>query len=658
MRDQLSSRCRPGSETWRVALALVALALAVSTSGLLLRVDHLLFDIGQRLSWRAAPDDVLIVAIDKDSLERIGRWPWARDVHARLLDNLCAGHPKAIGLDIAFAEPGPDPQADALLAAAIKRCANVLLPLIVETPRSGGQILESPPIPSLARAAAGLGRVGVRLDEDGIARSVDLWEGVGAPTWPLLAQEILRVARQLPEKALPPPPADARRETEDTLVRSGVRRLNFIGPPGSVPRLSYAQVLNSQTKPEMLAGKVVLIGVTAVGLGDFLPTPVSALGQPMPGVEVLANALLSMRDGRLIRSLPELPTLALNALLALAPLLWLPRLMPLSGLLASVAWFFALAGFSALLPGFAQLWFAPTGALIAGLSAFPLWSWRRLEAARQHLDRELLQLQATLPGRDSSTAPATPPAGMRGMGFEQRIAWVQAAQHTMQGLEIQRNETLAFISHDLRAPLASAVQYLESTQKPDPEHLLQTLRRASDMAQAFLSLSRAEMLETRQMHELDLTAVLHQAADELYPLAQRKMLRIDRQLPDDPVWIKGDFDLLERAAINLLQNALAHSPTNMPIALGIDRQAGTVRFWVENRGSAIPPEQMAKLFQRFSKGSAQAANAGGTGLGLYFVRTVAGKHGGSSGATCLPEEKIRFWVDLPCAEPARVKSPA
>lgn len=645
----MRNRFFPASEPLRVALLLVALALAASASGLLTRVDHLLFDIGQRLSWRAAPDDVLIIAIDEDSLARMGRWPWARDVHARLLDRVCASRPKAIGLDIAFAEPGPEPRDDARLATTIGSCANVLLPLLIETPRSGGQILESPPIPSLALAAAGLGRVGVHLDEDGIARSVDLWEGVGAPTWPLLAREMLRIARQLPAGESPPPQPGARRETADTLARSGTRRLNFIGPPGSVPRLSYAQVLSGQTGPDMLAGKIVLIGVTAVGLGDFLPTPVSALGQPMPGVEVLANTLLSMRDGRLIQTLPALPALALSALLALVPLLWLPRLMPLPGLLASVAWFFALAGFSALLPGLIQWWFAPAGALLAGLSAFPLWSWRRLEAARRHLDQELLQLQSTLPGGDSTSAS---PPGVRRMGFEQRIAWIQAAQHTLREFETQRNEILAFISHDLRAPLASAVQYLENAQKPDREHLLQTLRRANDMAQAFLSLARAEMLEAHQMHELDLTSVLHQAADELYPLARKRALRIDRLLPDDPLWIKGSFDLLERAAINLLHNALTHAPANTPITLGIERQAGRVGFWVENQGPALSPEQMVKLFQRFSKGGERLSSAGGTGLGLYFVRTVAEKHGGSAGVACLPGEKIRFRVDLPYAEPA------
>lgn len=636
-------RRRPSLEALRIALALVVLAVVVEAGGWLIRADHLIFDLGQR--WRSVspPDDVLIVAIDKDSLDRLGRWPWQREVHAQLLDIVCASHPKAVALDIAFTEPAADRSQDNRLAEAISRCGNVLLPMLIETPRLGGQLLESPPVPVLARASAGLGRVGVVLDEDGIARSVDLWEGIGAPTWPLLAQEALRLAGQLPTAHFPPPSAGNAAETPDRLVRNDRRRLSFIGPPGTVQRLSYAQALNGLSRPELFADKIVLIGVTAVGLGDFLPTPVSALGEPMPGVEVLANGLISLRESRLAMPVPAFPSLLATAALAVVPLLWLPRLMPLAGLLASIGWVVGLVGLAAVLPHLVHLWFAPSGALVAALSAFPLWSWRRLEIARRHLDRQLFQLQESLPHGDSLSIT---PAGKRRMGFEQRIAWVHAAQQAVRAIEAQRNEALAFISHDLRTPLATAIQHLENEPGADPEQLLQTLRRAHQMAQSFLSLARAEMLEPHQMHELDLTSVLHQAADELYPLAEADGRVIERRIPDDPVWIRGDFELLQRTVINLLQNAIAHSPPGRPVTLGVGQGGAEVRFWVDNDGAELPAERVARLFQRFAKGD--PLRAGSTGLGLYFVRTVAERHGGKAGVEFPEGQRIRFWVGLPC----------
>lgn len=622
-----------------VALLLVLIALSISLSGVLIRVDHLVFDVGQRLNRRSVPQDIVIVAVDEASLERIGRWPWSRDVHARLLDTLCVARPAVIGFDIAFSERSVGPAADAALARAVANCGNVVLPLVIETPGAGGQLLESPPISELASVAAGLGRVGVRLDEDGIARAVDLREGVGSASWPLLAEELLRVAGQLQKSAQ----GNARQEGGFGLMREDSRRLEFAGPPGSLPRISYARVLEGNVPPETFAGKTVLVGATAVGLGDFLPTPVSAQAQPMSGVEVQGNVWLSMRDQRLISLMPTWGSALLGGVLSVVPLLWLPRLMPLPGLLLSTLWFLTLGLLGGLLPGWFQLWFAPSGALVAALAAFPLWSWRRLEAARRHLDQELRQL-----GNESGSG-TEPPDAMRRLGFEQRIAWVQAAQQRMQHLESQRNEALAFISHDLRSPLASAVQRLESDPVCNSAQLLPPLRRAQAMAQDFLQLARAETLDSRQMKELDLGAVLHQAADELYAQAQLRGQAIVRMLPDEPVWVRGDFEALERCAINLLQNALSYGPEGAPISIGLESQPGGIRFWVENEGEGLDEEQISRLFQRFSRGQSGASNPVSSGLGLYYVRTVAEKHGGTVGVNC-EDGKIRFWVSLPCAD--------
>ena len=625
----------PHREKGVVALLLLLIACSISLSGALTRVDHLLFDVGQRLSRRPVPDDVVIVAVDESSLESIGRWPWSRLVHARLLKALCSARPAVIGFDIAFSEHGADAAADAALVRAVDDCGNVVLPLVIETPAAGGQILESPPIAALVSVAAGLGRVGVPLDEDGIARSVDLREGVGFAAWPLLAEELLRVAA----RAAQSPAARSAQAVGFGLQREDARRFEFAGPPGYLPRISYARVLEGQLPPETFAGKTVLVGATAVGLGDFLPTPVSAQAQPMSGVEVQANVWLSMRNQRLITPLPLWSSALLCALLAIVPLLWLPRLMPLPGLLLSTLWILLVALVAGFLPGCLQLWFAPSGALVAGLSAFPLWSWRRLEVARRHLDQELRQLGA-------SGLPMDSPDSMRRLGFEQRIAWVQAAQQRMQQLETQRNEALAFISHDLRSPLASAVQQLESDPVCRPAQLLPSLRRAQVMAQDFLQLARAEALDVRQMKTLDLGALLHQAADEIHAQALQRRQRIVRTLPDEPVWIRGDFAALERCAINLLHNAVTYGPENAAIGIVLERQAGGIRFSVDNDGDELDQEQISRLFQRFSRGPRSADTPAGSGLGLYYVRTVAEKHGGSVGVE-FQHGKIRFWVVLP-----------
>ncbi|MEW6558576.1 MAG: CHASE2 domain-containing protein [Pseudomonadota bacterium] len=648
---------RPGEPPWQpwkdvvlVAVLLLILALGLSVGGWLQRIDHAVFDLGQRLQPVTTPQGVVIVAIDQQSLDRIGAWPWPRASDARLVEAVCHAGAAAVGLDVAFTETGDDSAGNAALAQALKRCGRVALPVVIDSLRSGGQYVEALPIPALATAAAGLGRVGVRLDSDGVARSVDLWEGVGAPVWPLMAQTLLGLAHE-PVRGTVPRPAQSGLPPRQpyALVGADRRLLRFVGPSGTVPRLSASAVLDGAIPHGALRGKVVLIGATAAGLGDFLATPVAAQGAPMPGVEVLANTLLALRDGTLIRPVAPGWRLLLTALLALAPLLWLPRLMPLTGLLASVAWIVTLVAASAALPLLSGWWFAPQGALIAALSSYPLWGWRRLEAARRHLDGELRQLRQA--GRDSGADDAE--QARRRLSFEGRILEVQSAQRRLRNLQARRDDALAFISHDVRAPLAGAVQQLQSGTLDEAGRLrlLGQLRRAHDLAQGFLNLSRAQSIEVSELVELDLGAVLHQAADFAYDEALAQGVRFERSLPDEPIWVRGDFDALERLVTNLLRNAVQHSPAQAVVTIGAALTPRAVRFWVRDQGPGLSEAQVERLFQRFSRGGDEGgSHSGSTGLGLYYVRLVAEKHGGTAGVQSTPRQGATFWVELPRIE--------
>ena len=657
MPDPLAEARRPKRSLLIVALALMLIALTGSLNSAFRRLDNLVFDLGQSFVRKAIPDDIVLVAVDEASLARLGRWPWSREIHARLIDTLCAAHPAAIGFDIAFSE-AQSLAADQALARAIRRCGKVVLPLVLEGAYGGQPVIESPPIPALRNAVAGIGRVGVRIDEDGMVRSVDLGEGIGLAAWPLFASELLRVSGK-PPSSLPPvmaPTLDPTQGGGFGLVQEERRRLCFAGPPGTFPRLSYVDVIDGRIGPAAVAGKTVIVGATAIGLGDFFPTPVSADALPMAGVEVQANIWWGLRSGTLIRELPTRIAALFSVLLALIPLLWLPRLMPSTALFASLLWMGAPVALSVGALSVLKLWFPPAGVVLSALFAYPLWSWQRLESARRYLDFELRELGGVISGaKGEGTAPEAPGK----MGFEQRIAWVQAARQRVKHLEEQRREVQAFISHDLRVPLANAVQWLENDASAGSAHLLPSLRRAQAMAQDFLRLARAEALDRRDMKILDLAAVLHQAADELYTASAQRGMRIERRLPDDPLWVMGDFESIERCAINLLQNAATYGLPNSSIILGaelVHRQEedlNFVRFWVENEAETIRPEEFAKLFEKFRRGQQHTESGkhrnSGSGLGLYYVRTVAERHDGQSGVEGGVDGKIKFWVELPLA---------
>lgn len=622
------------------ALILLVVAVVTSYSGVLGRVDNLLFDLGQRLHARPPPADLVIVAIDEDSLSKLGRWPWSRRLHAALIDRLKADGARVIGLDLVIAEPDTaDQPADAELAGALARAGNVVLPVLLESSRVNGQLLETLPLPQLLERAAGLGRVHVELDEDGIARGIYLWEGVGSPAWPHFSQAVLQTAGLLPPdyRREAPPATDA---MPFALMRAEPRRISFLGPPGHMQTLSYVRVLTGEFAPGTFRDKVVLVGATAAGMGDLLPTPVSGLRQPMPGVEVHANALESMKNHTLIESFALPASLPVVVLLALAPLLWLPRLNPASGLAASVAWFVFVAAAGIAMPTLSNRWLPIAGALLAILLAYPVWSWRRLESAGRFLDHELKRLRQEL-GPEAGAPPRRPSRDP----FEARIRQVQVAAHTLRRLRDEQRETLAFISHDIRAPLASAMMQLDALPTPAPARLGASIARGLTLAEEFLRTARAEMLDAARFEELDFAALVHQAVDDAYMVARAKTVSLIRRLPEDPVWVKGEFGLLHRAVLNLILNAVHYAPSHSSVEIESLGDASVAGVSVTDHGPGIDAGDMARLFSRFSRGA--AGQTTGTGLGLYFVRTVAEKHGGSVAVESERACFTRFTLRIP-----------
>ncbi|MDG4582806.1 MAG: CHASE2 domain-containing protein [Candidatus Competibacter sp.] len=386
-------------ERFGLALALAIFAVVLLHGNWLWRWDRLFYDWQLASGSRPPADDIVIVAIDEQSLRELGRWPWSRRIHAELLRKLAAAGARAIALDIAFAEPSAsDPAADADLAAALTESGRVVLPVLNEQTQLDGQLLETLPIPMLAATAAGLGHVDVELDLDGIARSVYLKAGLGSPRWSALALALLESVDPAADVALPgeraaptgPPPSPYAWQRDYRIL------VPFAGPPGHFRRVSYAEALRGAHDPAIFRDRFVLVGMTAAGLGDMLPTPVSGLTQPMSGVEFNANVLDILRRGVAIQPLePAWSTLLTIVLVlssvgicAVGPPRWSLSPIGLSMALTLIV--------GLVLLHVAHRWFPPTPVLLAQVLSYPLWSWRRLRQAARSLFVEHERAQATL----------------------------------------------------------------------------------------------------------------------------------------------------------------------------------------------------------------------------------------------------------------------
>lgn len=380
------------------SLLLAAVLLLLTSGHLVRRWDFTLYDLAAPLFRRPAPADIVILAIDEHSLARLGRWPWPRRIHARVVDKLSRCATRAVGLDILFAEPSPaGSDDDQVLARAIRHNGRVVLPLVSEASRTGGPLGLTRPLPLLAGAAAALGHVDVEMDPDGIVRRTFLMAGPGRPDLPAFALALLLVenpdaANNLPGLRNPAPEGTS----AGAWVRDYQVLIPFAGPPGHFRRISVADFLDPSFDTRRLNNAYVLVGMTALGLGDGLPTPVSGNGVPMPGVELNANILDTLRTGRAILPLSLPLQLALGGCLLLFSFLLYPRLRPRASL-AAVILFLALALLaSALLLRLLHLWYPPVALLVCLVLGYLLWTWRRLEWTVAALAREREQALVTL----------------------------------------------------------------------------------------------------------------------------------------------------------------------------------------------------------------------------------------------------------------------
>lgn len=378
-----------------LALLLVGFALLCQHQGWLWRWDHNIYG-SQLRSWsRPAPDNIIIVAIDEDSLAQYGRWPWTRQLHARLLGKISKEKPRAVAYDVIFAEPDlGNPEGDAQFADEIRNSGRVVLPVHMEQPRPGASPLEILPLPLLGEHAAALGHVHVELDPDGIARRLYLREGLGVPHWPHLSIALLQITGQLPE--FTDHTQSGPGESPGSMMvwaRTQPLLIPFAGPPGHFKQISFAQVMQDNYIPGTFSDKFVLIGATATGLGDALPTPVSGFSHSMSGVEINANVLDALLKGIHITPLARGWQLAITGLLALLPMLLFPYMAPRTNLLVTIGLIIATLAVTGALLITMHSWFPPTAALLAIALSYPLWNWRRLEQTMRYLTQELDQLK-------------------------------------------------------------------------------------------------------------------------------------------------------------------------------------------------------------------------------------------------------------------------
>ncbi len=267
--------------------ALVALVLGAGLAGGLAPIDRRLADARFSLVTRQAHSAVTVVTIDPQSLVELDVWPWPRGYHATVLENLLAAGATKVAFDIDFSSRSTaqeDAEFERALEAADGRAVLPVFGQREEGGLPGGHMAMTRPLPQFLEHAR-LATINVLPDADGLTRSYP------------------RGGRYFGE----PVPALALAMLDDTSSQ-GAFHIDFGIDVASIPRLSYVDVLAERIDPDQVRGRAVVIGSTAVELGDQLSVPRYGT---LPGALVQALAVESLAQGRDLERTPAWITVLL-----------------------------------------------------------------------------------------------------------------------------------------------------------------------------------------------------------------------------------------------------------------------------------------------------------------------------------------------------------
>lgn len=219
----------------------------------------------------------------------------------------------------------------------------------------------------------------------------------------------------------------------------------------------------------------------------------------------------------------------------------------------------------------------------------------------------------------------------------------------------QRKEFLAFISHELKSPLARikvAVEMLAERNPRDPEsvQLLQGMEKdlseSERLIEQLLVLSRIEMqLPMMEPQEVDVVEVAAMATASLQPLVSAAGIRLIQE-GDRRALVHGNTELLQRAIANILENALKFSPRGGEIRILIHTAHDAVELELLDQGAGIETEECEKVFEPFYRGKA-SGNRQGSGLGLFLARRIIDLHGGTIAVSPNRPSGARITIVLP-----------
>jgi two-component system, OmpR family, sensor histidine kinase BaeS len=226
---------------------------------------------------------------------------------------------------------------------------------------------------------------------------------------------------------------------------------------------------------------------------------------------------------------------------------------------------------------------------------------------------------------------------------------------SLERFERMREDMVANVAHELRAPLTNMRGYLEALSNgvlPPSQKTFEMLHeetlRLSALTEDLLLLSKADAARSSlNSKRFDLQECITQALGLFHAQFDAKEITVETQFPDGAVEVIADHDKIGQVVRNLLQNSLQYTPRGGRVRVIIERRPGWVRATFGNTGDGISEEDLPFIFERFYRAEkSRSREYGGAGIGLAIVKELVEAHGGKTGAESSTEE-TRIWFELP-----------
>ncbi len=226
-----------------------------------------------------------------------------------------------------------------------------------------------------------------------------------------------------------------------------------------------------------------------------------------------------------------------------------------------------------------------------------------------------------------------------------------------------RDSVLANISHEFRTPLAAQLASIELLRErlagsgPEQEPLVRSLERGTlRLTRLIDNLLESVRIESGQLgirrQSVELAEVIEEAQALVGSLLALRHQTLEITLPSELGLISGDKSRLIQVFVNLLANANKFAPEGSILRIGAEPRRDAVSVWVEDEGPGVLPNEGNVIFERFRRGAGEEPEPGGLGLGLWIVKSIVDRHGGSIEVTRTAEERTRFTLTLPLETPA------